>query len=193
MNISEAFRLFGYSQISELDEKDIKRRYRKLIKLSHPDSGNKINFSVDDVRHAKGILDKVSKLRNFSYSNNEIVFIDVDTLINIYKNGKAKYNDLVISREDLKYKNIYLDINYKVKVDDIEIDTNSLYVKYDYKDNYIIDLDVEMSNSSSSVDLDIAGMDKKVKLKGNCIELNFNFDYNINLKCRLYKKSRVEA
>ena len=192
MNISEAFKLFGYSQISELDEKDIKRRYRKLIKLSHPDSGNRTDFSIDDVRHAKGILDRVSKLRNFSYSNNEIVFINVDTLINIYKNGKAKYNDLVISRDDLKYKNIYLDISYKVKVDGIEIDTNSLYVKYDYKDNYNIDLDVEMSNNSSSIDLDIAGIDKKVNLKGNCIELNFNFDYNINLKCRLYKKSRAE-
>ncbi len=193
MDVKKALELFGYGSLKEISESDIKRRYRKLIKMCHPDSGIKnIGFSVDDVKNGKRVLERVFRVCSVQSAVREIVFIDINTLINIYKDGRASYNNRIISKNDLKTKDIFLDFSYVIKVDDITTDNSNVYVRYNYKDNYSVDIDVEMSPMNKDIDININGINKKISPKGNCVELNFDFGYNINLKCTLYKKNRIE-
>jgi curved DNA-binding protein CbpA len=86
------FRIFNIKRISEIDKKELTKRYRKLVFIYHPDkpSGDKIKFLIihDAYVYLNDRLNEFLKKENEKFYNNPDFYFYSDGSIYDIKNKK---------------------------------------------------------------------------------------------------------
>lgn len=183
MDLTSACRIFDISTNS-IKEDDLRKRYRELIKLNHPDNKNKSAYvRIDEIKEAKELLENYLR---YSSKNNSIntIEISVDDLIKVYEKKEYKGIDL---RRLLK-SNAFIEFKYCVKVLDNYIEVINK-TKYNREDKYNIIKELGISCSlGDKIEVSLLGEKRKTIVNGSCIRLNFNLPKNISVDLSLYVK-----
>lgn len=189
VNLERALQIFNYKSSSEIRREELKKKYRYLIKTNHPDSTKNPAYRVQDIREALETIERYCEFVS-SYRNKEFKprFLDIDSLIDLYKNKKTVYNGEKFDRADLKKGNIFLDICYKIVIDGLT-DNKNEYIFYNVQDQYRINIDVPVTEKSEhTIEFELNNKTKEVKLCNTDVNFKLSFDYNIEFVVHLHRK-----
>ena len=162
MNVSEALRIFGLYSTKDIDHKELKSRYRKLVKKYHPDINNNIgDDKIKDVISAYEILNNASV--PIVYGNSKIV--EFDELIESFKNHTAsKYNKDWTVRFKIKisaYGTVYTAVATDTK---------------NNRDEYSINIETPFE-IGDNIKIDFYGLQRELKLTSNMNMIFINYKY----------------
>lgn len=201
MDTVEAIKIFEVISIDNIDETDIKKKYRALMKKVHPD--NVANTLVDagetiaNLQMARDILleyVKVSKLNESKYRK-KTYFINIDKLQKLYNKEKVSIGNDVIDVSDLTYSEVYLELVYEVWINNLSMTSRSI-CHYRSSDIYDIYIDVPMSDCSDDI------VKVTLKLEGNSISESLSnidiirtmqYSHNIRVAVHLNRKQESKG
>lgn len=196
MNNYEALRIFGINSINNINETEIKRIYRDLMKKNHPDIGGSIEIAAK-INEAYNIINEM--LKNISKSTKKescpTLIMKLSDLIRIYNGINVTYGNksgdkIIINKSNINSYNIHINITGKIIAngDVIEIDQyqakniENIYninVKYKakkYNENVKIQINIldrqtemETQHASSKIVMDFNGIKLAIKLERQLI------------------------
>lgn len=189
MNLERALEIFGYKRSLDVKRSELKKKFRILIRTNHPDSNKNPDYTVQEIKDALEVITKycdfVEKYRNKKFTPR---FVDINSLIALYKHKRASYNGEEFERADLKKGNVFLDINYILKIDGLSENKNE-YIFYNVQDQYRINIDIPVTeNSEHIIEFELADKSKKIQLGNRDISFKLVFDYNIEFVISLHRK-----
>lgn len=189
MNLERALEIFGYKRSLDVKRSELKKKFRILIRTNHPDSNKNPDYTVQEIKDALEAITKycdfVEKYRNKKFTPR---FVDINSLIALYKHKRASYNGEEFERADLKKGNVFLDINYILKIDGLSENKNE-YIFYNVQDQYRINIDIPVTeNSEHIIEFELADKSKKIQLGNRDISFKLVFDYNIEFVISLHRK-----
>ena len=188
MELSRALEIYKFKTVDEINISEIKKRYRRLLKSNHPDNGCEILIPIDEIKEAKNelerFLDFKARLEAEAFRKRQI-FIDIPSLITLYKDKEVVCFGDKIVRSDISNDNTYLAIGYSIRVNSGAVDNSVVYVKYNINDNYVIDLDIPVMNNKAYIDLTIGGQVKRFEAVNSNILTHYRYSYNIDLRVNI--------
>ena len=200
MELYDALKIFGFTEITKIDELMLRKAYRKLMKKNHPDIGGseevakKINKANEVVLAA---LESLKKAEINRVSGNTTVFINFDSLIKIFNGdsvvvGNAD-NKMTIDRSNINRFNIVLDIDIKIMANGIQYPVNKLEPR-NISDNYSITFRYFTRTLDELVEFEIQAYGKKVAIpvSTKIINLNLKYDNAVTLKVILERQLVVD-
>ena len=200
MELYDALNIFGFADITKIDELMLRKAYRKLMKKNHPDIGGseevakRINKANEVVLAA---LETLKKAEINRVSGNTTVFINFDSLINIF-NGDSVIvgntdNKMTIDRSNINRFNIVLDIDIKIMANGIQYPVNKLEPR-NISDNYSITFRYFTKTLDELVEFKIQSYGKKVAIpvSSKIINLNLKYDNAVTLKVILERQLVVD-
>lgn len=201
MDTVEAIKIFEVISIDNIDETDIKKKYRALMKKVHPD--NVANTLVDagktiaSLQMARDILleyIKVSKLNESKYRK-KTYFINIDKLQKLYNKEKVSIGNDVIDVSDLTYSEVYLELVYEVWINNLSM-TSRYICHHRSNDIYDIYIDVPISDCADDI------VNVTLKLEGNSISESLSnidiirtmqYSHNIRVAVHLNRKQESKG
>lgn len=140
MNIIKARSIFNITSASQLNEEELKKTKRHLMKLYHPDNNSGDAEKASEVNEAYRLL--VSCIGNdIDFSSNETTVITLSEIVSLYK---TKQFDRIreLSRNAVNvHVAIYTNVRYNG--DNYEINSLQLYNKFD---RYKVDIKLYTDN-----------------------------------------------
>lgn len=182
MDLTSACRIFDISANS-IKEDDLRKKYRELIKLNHPDNNKSAYIRIDEIKKAKDLLENYLRCSDKT-RDIDIIEISLEDLIKVYEN--KEYKRINLGR--LLKSNTFVEFKYCVKVsgNDIEVVNKT---KYNREDKYSIIKELGISCSfGDRIEVSLLGEEKGTIVNGSCIRLNFNLPKNISVDLSLYVK-----
>jgi dnaJ domain len=184
MDLASACRIFDISTNS-IKEDDLRKKYRELIKLNHPDNNKSAYIRIDEIKKAKDLLENYLR---YSDKNRDIdidiIEISLEDLIKVYE--KKEYKGISLGR--LLKSNAFVEFKYCVKVLDSYVEVVNK-TKYNREDKYSIIKELDISCSlGDKIEVSLLGEKKGTIVNGSCIRLNFNLPKNISVDLSLYVK-----
>lgn len=186
MRVEKAYTIFGLTPYSHIDERKIKKIYRKLMIEHHPDHGGDVEKSKD-INEAKTVLDGVAKALSSgvpvggAVSNSSMQIIPFDSLSKIY-GGEEWEGHERLTKDNIKNKNVFLNIEVSVVVNGHEFEFSGLdHVKSG--DNYRIFCEVKANRIDTPLSLKVVAYGKEVNLEisGGNASVNLTYDHNVRL------------
>lgn len=182
MDLTSACKIFDISTNS-IKEDDLRKKYRELIKLNHPDNNKSAYIRIDEIKKAKDLLENYLR---YSDKNRDIDIIEIslEDLIKVYEN--KEYKGISLGR--LLKSNTFVEFKYCVKVLDNYVEVINK-TKYNREDKYSIIKELGVSCSlGDRIEVNLLGEKRKAIINGSCIRLNFNLPKNISVDLSLYVK-----
>lgn len=201
MNTVEAIRIFEVVSTDNIDETVIKKKYRELMKRIHPD--NVDNTSVDvgksiaDLKMAKDILIEYAKCKKLNESKyrKKTYFVNVSQLQMIYDKEEIQVGGDTVTRSDLTYNEVYLELIYEVNINGLSITSRSIchHRSNDIYDIYIDIPSTDCADDSIDVSLTMEGVSLNVSLGSVDIIRILQYGHDIKVMVHLNKiKARSE-
>lgn len=205
MDLQEAMKILGISDISKLEAEHIRKLYRIKIKKVHPDLGGN---SEDTIRLNKAYkllikssrkLQEYTEYTNAKYPHRDTIELRLNQLINIYSGESVKtirYGDntiVEVDRKSILRNRVVIPIKVTVKINDNGTVTERLIERrliYNSRDIYDIDinlneLDIQIG-SMIEVDVGVGKQGiKSIAILDKFIIFTMTLDYNIKLVMRL--------
>lgn len=200
MNLSEALSVFNMKSIHELDEDTLKKRYRKLMKIYHPDSNTGNSDISIKVNSAYSILKEEIKLDKVY---NEIYASEVDESAIII--GVEDYSDLmkgldvrkvngntVVNKDTILWRNVKYLIRYTLVIDGEEINRIAI-VNRNSENIYNARCEIYLKDNEDTKTFELLIYDKKytVLLDSNKIYL-IDVGNGIKIKLSFERKRFID-
>lgn len=138
MDIKEACSMFGMYSINEVNTRDIKKRYRQLMKKYHPDNCNGNSETASKISEAYEVIRKLSSVKHNleSQSSCNINIIGMEDIIDIFNK-----NDIP-SMKGIE-KGTYVALTTSYRVTDRWLTSVSI-LEYNIYGRYKVRLDIEV-------------------------------------------------
>lgn len=190
MTFNRALQIFGLRNLQGQTEESLLKKRRILLKKNHPDSKGVIEFSIDDINKAYEILidalhGKSSATTNsFDFSSFSVFKRERQPRTLSYSEFKESLT--IGNRTIEKLDNdfilyLLLNLTYSLKRDGKEIErgTKSVNLKYDKKNSYFIELDLDFK-VGDTLDLNIEN-EKTISINLNSISSLLSISMNLTL------------
>ena len=197
MDLLDALKLFEIDSIINVNEADLKKKYRKLIKLNHPDLGGSENKSMEIISAYDILKKSIETLKNIdilSKSSTETVIISFENLIDILKGKSISYtanskNIINISKENINRYNIIVEIRIKIEFNGVCRE----YTKFEVRtisDSFTIHCKYAALNLTDTIETKIIAYGKNVdlKLSNPNVNMNLTFDNRVKLKVMMERQ-----
>ena len=177
VNLKRALYLFGYNSLIEVDLKNLKKKYREVVKKVHPDISNKdsnimvqYNLAYDIIRNCIEQIEHQNKKAKSNVLGN---LITLEELIKVLENKNLanKYSQL-----ENKYIKIVITIE-SVNLSEERV----FYVKFNYKNVYYINLGFRKDDTVGAVTLKIADKSIDITLEKGNKAVRFEFDCGLTI------------
>ena len=202
MEINKALELFGFPTIFGLDEKEVRKKYRSLMKKNHPDVGGSEEKAKLIIEANETILQKMEDLQKQKMISNanpgiRTVFIKFDSLINIFNGGSVEVRtdkeSMTVNKNNINGFNVIVDIDAKVRTGGIDYHIGRLEPRT-HSDNYSVTFKYSVTDLMESVDFEIFAYGKHVKLPVSqpTIRLNLTFEHGIKMAVVLERQLVID-
>ena len=189
MNISKAIDILSISDIFSEDENSLKKKYRQLIKIYHPDVYNGDDTKSKEISDAYDLLKvelpKLLQYKSIETSNRQIITVGVpfDKLIEIYKGNNVSINDVTLTKSSIHAYNTIVFEDVSITHNNItNTFTNSEKVSMNRE--YTIWSDISVSDIFSKEHIKISVLDKEldIDISGQSTKIPFKFgDTKLNV------------
>lgn len=201
LNTLEALNIFNIeaSEFTQLDKRQLRKKYIMLMKKYHPDRGGRDTNLVKSLEHkAKRINEAYNVLvevndniwfKKCKSSKKETVIIGLDELIKLY-NGEV-IDAIVVKGEEIKtvkfnrgnLNTMYtiIKIEYSYQFSDGRVRHCSNFIEHNMKDNYEIYLGID-NKIDSDILLSILDRTDIISKDDMLVQKNYIFDAGIKLK-----------
>mgnify|MGYP001020957976 CR=1 FL=1 len=190
MDLALAFEIFNINaySINSVKEDDLRKKYKELVKLNHPDNHQRDDYlKMNEIQEARDLLIGFIKspiIRNIKPVKKEILNIDIEDLIKVYKN--RKYKDIDLGR--IVKSETFISFKYIIDKDGEKIESISK-AKFNREDRYSINKESELTFSlGDRLEISLADKVKGVLVNGSCIRVAFELEKNIKVDLSLYVK-----
>lgn len=190
MDLALALKLFDVNaySVNSIKEGDLRKKYRELIKLNHPDNHSREDYlRMDEIQEARDLIIKFIKspiVRTVRPIEKNILDISVEDLIRVYEN--RIYNGIDLSK--IVRSDTFVSFGYSIKSEKEEYRFISK-ARFNREDNYSINRESDLRFSlGDRLDITLAGNVKSLTVNGSCIRIAFNLDKNIKVDLSLYVK-----
>ena len=188
MDLALALKIFDVNayNINSVKEGDLRKKYRELVKLNHPDNHSRNDYlRMDEIQDARDlIIDFIKSLDIKSVKEKDILDISIEDLIKVYE--KRIYNGIDLDR--IVRSNSFISFNYSIKSEDREYKFISK-ARFNREDIYIINKESDLTfRFGEKINISLAGNDKSLVVNGSCIRITFILDKNIKVDLSLYIK-----
>lgn len=196
MNLEEALKIFEIQNIYEISEKDVKKKFRDLIKVHHEDKGGNKDKS-QQIIGAYNLLKEVLNNRSdkIDYNNyssiKKNIRLNIKLLEDLFNKRELVFDSFVISRENINDYNIIIqdnliyEINGKKYCDTIEF----IWNKVDKIYNIPVYIDMSSINVSCINSMKITFDNKTITLNKIVNNVVFKFKvrnmFTINIQVSL--------
>lgn len=199
MNIDKALRLFNIDDINNISTDGIKKTYRKLMLVNHPDKGGCQNIAVD-INEAYNILkDLAFQLEEFKSSivekntKRQMCIIDIDKYADIYSGAEYKVysskDSKTLSKSTLSQFRVMLDINIAIEINGVINEFNKVVAR-DSSDVYMIDCKIP-KEYGKDLELTIKAYGKSVNITMKDTKIALNLSLNNGVKLVVGLEERV--
>ena len=190
MDLALAFEIFNINDysINSVKEDDLRKKYKELVKLNHPDNHKRDDYlKMNEIQEARDLLIGFIKspiIKNIKPIKKEILDIDIEDLIKVYKN--RKYKDIDLGR--IVKSETFISFKYIIDKDGEKVEFISK-VKFNREDRYSINKESELTFSlGDRLEISLADKVKGVLVNGSCIRVAFELEKNIKVDLSLYVK-----
>lgn len=190
MDLALALRIFDVNayNINSIKEGDLRKKYRELVKLNHPDNHSRNDYlRMDEIQDARDLIIDFIKspdVKSIKIKEKDILDISVEDLIKVYE--KRIYNGIDLDR--IVRSNSFISFNYSIKSEDREYKFISK-ARFNREDIYIINKESDLTfRFGEKINISLAGNDKSLVVNGSCIRITFILDKNIKVDLSLYIK-----
>jgi hypothetical protein len=190
MDLALALKLFDVNaySVNSIKEGDLRKKYRELIKLNHPDNHSREDYlRMDEIQEARDLIIEFIKspiVRTVRPIEKDILDISVEDLIRVYEN--RIYNGIDLSK--IVRSDTFVSFDYSIKSEKEEYKFISK-TRFNREDNYSIIKESDLRFSlGDKLDIALAGNVKSLMVNGSCIRVAFNLDKNIKVDLSLYVK-----
>ena len=190
MDLALAFEIFNINDysINSVKEDDLRKKYKELVKLNHPDNHKRDDYlKMNEIQEARDLLIGFIKspiIKNIKPIKKEILDIDIEDLIKVYKN--RKYKDIDLGR--IVKSETFISFKYIIDKDGEKVEFISK-VKFNREDRYSINKESELTFSlGDRLEISLADKVKGVLFNGSCIRVAFELEKNIKVDLSLYVK-----
>lgn len=190
MDLALAFEIFNINaySINSVKEDDLRKKYKELVKLNHPDNHQRDDYlKMNEIQEARDLLIGFIKspiIRNIKPIKKEILDIDIEDLIKVYKN--RKYKDIDLGR--IVKSETFISFKYIIDKDGEKVEFISK-AKFNREDRYSINKESELTfRLGDRLEISLADKVKGVLVNGSCIRVAFELEKNIKVDLSLYVK-----
>lgn len=190
MDLALALKMFDVNaySVNSIKEGDLRKKYRELIKLNHPDNHSRENYlRMDEIQEARDLIIEFINspvIRTVRPVEKDILDISVEDLIRVYEN--RIYNGIDLSK--IVRSDTFVSFEYSIKSGKEEYKFISK-AKFNREDNYSLNRESDLRFSlGDKLDITLAGNVKSLMVNGSCIRITFNLDKNIKVDLSLYVK-----
>lgn len=190
MDLALALNIFGINayNIKSIKEGDLRKKYRELVKLNHPDNHSRNDYlRMDEIQDARDlVIDFIKSLdiKSIKIKEKDILDISVEDLIKVYE--KRIYNGIDLDR--IVRSNSFISFSYNIKSEDREYKFISK-ARFNRECIYSINKESDLTfRFGEKINISLAGNDKSLVVNGSCIRITFILDKNIKVDLSLYIK-----
>lgn len=202
MSIVEALEWFGLNDISAVDIKELKKKYKKLMIKYHPDNCNGDEEKAKDIVEAFNVInDALKEINNYNklMSASKVTYITtiipVETLIEIYKGKEIELKTAgdsddvhIINKSNLLKHNIHVLFTFTVTNNNITYHYTKI-AKLEMMREYRFDCKFKVYDmEETTIRLDFLGKTVERLIKYNSTEISMEFDEGIKAKIQVSKK-----
>lgn len=196
MDITYAINLFGITDISKVTDDEVRKKYRRLMKINHPDVGGSEEKAKEIIEANTLILNTIKELSKHkieSKTTDVTVFINFGSLISIFNGEKITVgnseNAIVIDRSNINAFRVMVSIDISVIINGIEYKFNRFELR-NHSDNYSISCKYPAYTFNEVVSARIIayGKDITINIKDMNLNMNLTFDNGIKLKVMMERQ-----
>lgn len=196
MDISYALGVFNITDISKVSDEDVRKKYRKLMKVNHPDVGGSEEKAKEIIEANNTILNALKELKRHQIENKSTdatIFINLGSLINIF-NGESitvgnSDNSITVNRSNINAFKVMINIDISIMFNGIEYKFSKFELR-NHSDNYSIVCKYLAYTFDEVVNARIMayGKDITINIKDANLNMNLTFDNGIRLKVMLERQ-----
>lgn len=189
MDISKAMQILKLNDFSYLNEENVKKNYRDLIRKNHPDLGGNNDIAKEINEAHETLLNALNIIKtNNKVTKQSTYIISFEDLIKIFKGNTVKYGEKDINIKNINRLNIVIDININVSFNEFNWEYNKFEIRK-LDDKYSIQCKYKVANINDKVIVNIKAYGKELTLDVSVMNQNINLDYNgIKLKIMLERQ-----
>lgn len=147
MNLNKACYILGITNINNEDLKSVKKKYRQLMKMHHPDNGimdNKVYDIGDAYNTVTEVINKIGNTARNENNNYSIRVINIEDIVDAYdKNDREKIRHLAL-------ENDYIIIDTMTMIDGIW-DNSTDIIKYNIYGRYSVSIRLYTDNLDEKI------------------------------------------
>lgn len=192
MKLIEMCKLFNITDINNEDSKSLRKKYKKLMKVYHPDNmrSNKRNdITAVDINEAFNALliivkdiEILKRLEKAASLNT--VLIDLNTLIDVLEGKEIKLvNGDICTYAYINRNNTYVKVEVSIEVNGLSTSFYSIK-PYNKMNDYSIDVEIPVSDYKDTVNIRTGKYNKN-------IDININNSSIYRLIVKPYKDIKV--
>lgn len=196
MDISCALAIFGIADISKASDEDIRKKYRKLMKVNHPDVGGSEEKAKEIIEANNIILNALKELKKHQIetkSTDVTIFVGLNSLVNIF-NGESitvgnSDNSIKVDRSNINAFKVMVNIDISIIFNGIEYKFSKFELR-NHSDNYSIVCKYPAYTFDEVVNARIMAYGKNItiNIKDSNLNMNLTFDNGIRLKVMLERQ-----
>ena len=196
MDISCALAIFGIADISKASDEDIRKKYRKLMKVNHPDVGGSEEKAKEIIEANNIILNALKELKKRQIetkSTDVTIFVGLNSLVNIF-NGESitvgnSDNSIKVDRSNINAFKVMINIDISIIFNGIEYKFSKFELR-NHSDNYSIVCKYAAYTFDEVVNARIMAYGKNItiNIKDSNLNMNLTFDNGIRLKVMLERQ-----
>lgn len=190
MDLALALKIFDVNayNINSIKEGDLRKKYRELVKLNHPDNHSRNDYlRMDEIQDARDLIIDFIKspdIKSIKIKEKDILDISVEDLVKVYE--KRIYNGIDLDR--IVRSNSFISFNYSIKSKNREYKFISK-ARFNRECIYSINKESDLTfRFGEKIDISLAGNTKSLTVNGSCIRIAFILGKYIKVDLSLYVK-----
>lgn len=200
ITFEESCSILGIEDIysfDKLDEKEIKKKYKRLMVKYHPDSPTGDTEKATELTDAYNIVIKTIKelklLSTYTSKEQITTVLDLDKLIRMYKGETAKLKSTDKTRElkanELSSHNIFINVAIEMQYNGEVRQFNEIN-KYNMMDNYTCNCKIFQDNISEPLALKVrcCNITRELTISSANVDLIMNLDSGIKITIQIERK-----
>lgn len=195
MTVIEALRIFNISDIDSISKEYIKKTYRELMRMNHPDKGGNLRLA-QDINEANEVLTKVVnqmatiKPKYSTKTADKPCLLDLESYIKIFSGNivklKFRESEIQIDKHNINKFRLLISTQIYIDINGIRTEYNTIFAR-NLSDTYDYTVLVPITSIDECIDFNLTVNNKSKsisKCKSSTV-IVFEFDYNIKVRVRV--------